>query len=47
MLLRYGLEQPEAATVVEQAVAGVLQAGLRTADIARPGEPTVGSRGDG
>ena len=47
MLLRYGLKQPEAATVVEQAVAGVLKAGLRTADLARPGEPTVGSRAMG
>ncbi len=47
MLLRYGLKQHEAATVVEQAVAGVLKAGLRTADLARPGEPTVGSRAMG
>ncbi|HKU59754.1 MAG TPA: 3-isopropylmalate dehydrogenase [Gemmatimonadales bacterium] len=47
MLLRYGLKQPEAATVVEQAVAGVLKAGLRTADLARPGEPAVGSRAMG
>ncbi len=47
MLLRYGLKQAEAATVVEQAVAGVLKAGLRTADLARPGEPTVGSRAMG
>jgi 3-isopropylmalate dehydrogenase len=47
MLLRYGLRQPEAATVVEQAVAGVLKAGLRTADLARPGEPTVGSQAMG
>jgi 3-isopropylmalate dehydrogenase len=47
MLLRYGLKQAEAATVVEQAVAGVLKAGLRTADLARPGEPAVGSRAMG
>jgi 3-isopropylmalate dehydrogenase len=47
MLLRYGLRQPEAATVVEQAVAGVLKAGLRTADLARPGERAVGSRAMG
>jgi 3-isopropylmalate dehydrogenase len=47
MLLRYGLKQPEAATVVEQAVAGVLKAGLRTADLARPGEQAVGSRAMG
>jgi 3-isopropylmalate dehydrogenase len=47
MLLRHGLKQPEAATVVEQAVSGVLKAGLRTADLARPGEPAVGSRAMG
>jgi 3-isopropylmalate dehydrogenase len=32
MLLRYGLELPEAADVVDQAVAAVLAAGARTAD---------------
>jgi 3-isopropylmalate dehydrogenase len=47
MLLRYGLKQPEAATMVEQAVAGVLKAGLRTADLARPGERAVGSQAMG
>jgi 3-isopropylmalate dehydrogenase len=44
MLLRYGLELPEAAVVVDQAVAAALGAGARTADIARPGEPTIGTR---
>jgi 3-isopropylmalate dehydrogenase len=44
MLLRYGLGQPEAADRVDQAVAEVLSAGARTADIARPGEPTVSTR---
>ena len=44
MLLRYGLGLPEAGTVVEQAVGSVLGAGLRTADLARPGEPTLGTR---
>jgi 3-isopropylmalate dehydrogenase len=44
MLLRYGLKLPEAAAVVDQAVAAVLEAGTRTADIARPGEPTIGTR---
>jgi len=44
MLLRYGLRLPEAADLVDQAVAGVLTAGLRTADLARPGEVVVGSR---
>jgi 3-isopropylmalate dehydrogenase len=44
MLLRYGLALPEAAAVVDQAVAAVLTAGARTPDIARPGEPTLGTR---
>ena len=38
MLLRYSLEQPEAADRVERAVRTVLGKGLRTADIAREGE---------
>jgi 3-isopropylmalate dehydrogenase len=42
MLLRYSLEQPEAADRVEQAVRTVLRNGLRTADIAREGEQRVG-----
>jgi 3-isopropylmalate dehydrogenase len=41
MLLRYGLGLPEAASVLDQAIAAVLAAGARTADIARPGEPTM------
>jgi 3-isopropylmalate dehydrogenase len=44
MLLRYGLGLPEAAAVVDQAVSAVLGAGARTADIARPGEPTLTTR---
>jgi 3-isopropylmalate dehydrogenase len=44
MLLRYGLGLPDAATAVEQAIAAVLAAGARTADIARPGERAVGTR---
>jgi 3-isopropylmalate dehydrogenase len=43
MLLRHGLDLSEAAAVVEQAVSGVLTAGARTPDIARPGEATVGT----
>ena len=38
MLLRYSLEQPEAADRVERAVRAVLGKGLRTGDIAREGE---------
>ena len=41
MLLRYGLARPEAAAVVDQAVAAVLAAGARTADLAREGESTM------
>jgi 3-isopropylmalate dehydrogenase len=48
MLLRYGLKLPEAAAAVDQAVASVLAAGLRTADIARKGERSLatGELGD-
>jgi 3-isopropylmalate dehydrogenase len=41
MLLRYGLELPEAAGGVEQAITAVLAAGARTPDIAGPGERTL------
>ena len=44
MLLRYSLDAPDAAMAVEQAVAQVLDSGLRTADIAAPGEQAVGTR---
>jgi 3-isopropylmalate dehydrogenase len=48
MLLRFGLELPEAADLVEQAIADVLAAGARTRDIAVPGEATLttGEMGD-
>ena len=38
MLLRYGLELPEAAELVEQGIADVIAAGARTGDIALPEE---------
>jgi 3-isopropylmalate dehydrogenase len=44
MLLRHGLGLPEAASAVEHAVGAVLGAGARTADIARSGEPVMGTR---
>jgi 3-isopropylmalate dehydrogenase len=44
MLLRYGFGLVEAAAAVDQAVAAVLAAGARTADIARPGERAVATR---
>ncbi|MGH7528489.1 MAG: 3-isopropylmalate dehydrogenase [Gemmatimonadales bacterium] len=44
LLLRHSLRLDEAAAVVEQAIAAVLAAGARTADIARPGEAVLGTR---
>jgi len=41
MLLRYSLDLPREADVVEAAVAQVLAEGYRTADIARAGEEPV------
>jgi 3-isopropylmalate dehydrogenase len=41
MLLRYSLKQHGLAQKVEKAVKEALASGLRTADIARPGEPVV------
>ena len=41
MLLRYGLKLPEPAAAVDQAVAAMLGAGVRTADLARKGEPSL------
>jgi len=43
MMFRYSLEQPEAAVAIEAAVNKVLDSGARTADLAVPGEPTVGT----
>ncbi|MEK9776700.1 MAG: 3-isopropylmalate dehydrogenase [Quisquiliibacterium sp.] len=44
MLLRYSLNQEQAAQRVETAVRKVLAQGLRTADIAQDGKRTVGTR---
>ncbi|MCL6549095.1 MAG: 3-isopropylmalate dehydrogenase [Alicyclobacillus sp.] len=44
LMLRYSLGMPEAADAVEQAVRAVLDAGYRTADIARPGERALSTR---
>ncbi|MCT7983869.1 3-isopropylmalate dehydrogenase [Laspinema sp. A4] len=44
MMLRYGLDQPEAATKIEQAVLQVLDAGYRTGDIMSEGMKRVGCR---
>ena len=47
MMLRFTLEQPEAAARVERAVQAVLNAGLRTADIWAEGTQKVGTRAMG
>jgi 3-isopropylmalate dehydrogenase len=44
MLLRHSLGLEHEATAVERAVADAVAAGVRTADIALPGSPAVGSR---
>jgi 3-isopropylmalate dehydrogenase len=44
MLLRHSLGLEHEATAVEHAVADAVAAGVRTADIALPGSPAVGSR---
>ncbi|MBI4516734.1 MAG: 3-isopropylmalate dehydrogenase [Deltaproteobacteria bacterium] len=44
MLLRYSLAQPEAATAVESAVAAVVRAGYRTADLAGAGTRAVSTQ---
>jgi 3-isopropylmalate dehydrogenase len=43
MMLRYTLEQPEIADVIERAVKHVLDQGLRTADIYSEGSRKVGT----
>ncbi|MCZ6596459.1 MAG: 3-isopropylmalate dehydrogenase [Planctomycetota bacterium] len=42
MLLEHSFDAPEAATWIREAVSGVLDAGHRTADLARPGETPIG-----
>ena len=44
LLLRHGLELAEAADAVDDAIAMALDAGARTADIALPGEPSIGTQ---
>ena len=47
MMLRYGLNQPEAAQKLEQAVLKVLDGGARTGDIMSPGMKQLGCRAMG
>jgi 3-isopropylmalate dehydrogenase len=44
MMFRYTFDRADIAARIEVAVRAVLSAGLRTGDIAAPGEPTVGTR---
>jgi 3-isopropylmalate dehydrogenase len=44
MMLRYSLQQADAADRIESAVSAVLETGLRTVDIASAGTRTVGTR---
>jgi 3-isopropylmalate dehydrogenase len=47
MLLRHSLNRGDLASLVERAVEEVLDQGLRTADIAAPGAPSIGTRAMG
>jgi len=47
MMFRYTFERADVADRIEAAVRAVLRDGLRTPDIARPGEPVVGTRAMG
>ncbi|MBF2003481.1 MAG: 3-isopropylmalate dehydrogenase [Synechococcales cyanobacterium M58_A2018_015] len=47
MMLRYGLNEPEAADRIEQAVQAILDAGYRTEDIMSPGMKAVGCQAMG
>jgi 3-isopropylmalate dehydrogenase len=44
MLLRYGLELPEAADLIDSAVNAAIADGARTKDLAQPGERYLGTR---
>jgi 3-isopropylmalate dehydrogenase len=44
LLLRHGLGQPRAATAIEAAISRALTEGARTRDLAREGEPVLGTR---
>ena len=43
MMFRYSFNLPQEAAAIENAVDAVLNEGWRTADIAAPGEPAVGT----
>ena len=43
MLLRHGLNLPDAAGAIDDAIAAALDSGARTQDLVRPGEPAIGT----
>jgi 3-isopropylmalate dehydrogenase len=47
MMMRYTLDEPDAAQAVEDAVGAVLDAGLRTGDICAEGDAAIGTRAMG
>jgi len=47
LMLRYSFSEHDAATAIEGAVAGAINDGVRTADIASPGTTKVGTAGMG
>jgi 3-isopropylmalate dehydrogenase len=47
MMLQYSLGAPEAAQAIQDAVGRVLDQGLRTADIAQPGDTVLGTQAMG
>jgi 3-isopropylmalate dehydrogenase len=44
MLLRHGVNLPDAADAVDAAIGAALDSGARTADLARPGDAVIGTR---
>ena len=44
LLLRLGLQLPDAAGAVDDAIASALDSGARTQDLARPGEASIGTK---
>lgn len=47
MMLKYGLNEPAAAERIEAAVMKTLDQGVRTSDIAQPGDTTLGCKAIG
>src|SRR5262249_45159009 len=47
LMFRYSFDRADVAEKIERAVRGVLGSGLRTADIANPGERTIGTKAMG